>query len=85
MTRQPFHHDADDVLLDCIGQRCPLPVLRARKALAGLVPGVVLRVESSDPVAILDIPHMAREDGHEVIASRIEGERASFRIRRGPG
>lgn len=85
MTRQPFHHDANDVLLDCIGQRCPLPVLRARKALDGLAPGAVLRVESSDPVAILDIPHMAREDGHEVIASHVDGARASFRIRRGPG
>ena len=69
--------------LDTKGLKCPLPVLRARKALLGLAPGKVARVESSDPMAILDVPHMAREEGHAVIDQQVEGEQAIFWIRRG--
>jgi tRNA 2-thiouridine synthesizing protein A len=70
-------------LVDCIGLKCPLPVLRARKALLGLAPGNVVQVESSDPMAILDLPHMAREEGHVVVGQKVEGARATFWIRRG--
>lgn len=71
------------MLVDCIGLKCPLPVLRARKALLGLAPGKVVQVESSDPMAILDLPHMAREEGHDVVGQQVNGERATFWIRRG--
>lgn len=74
----PLH----DALVDCVGLKCPLPVLRARKALQRLRPGAVVRVESSDPMAILDVPHMAREEGHTVVEQRIAGDRATFWIRR---
>ena len=84
MNDQPPDSAHQDVHLDCIGLRCPLPVLRARKALRALRPGQVLRVESTDPMAVLDIPPLARAEGHEVIATQVEGARASFRIRRGP-
>jgi tRNA 2-thiouridine synthesizing protein A len=83
MCDEPIMSEQTVVLVDCIGLKCPLPVLRARKALLGLAPGHVVQVESSDPMAILDLPHMAREEGHVVIDQRIEGERATFWIRRG--
>jgi tRNA 2-thiouridine synthesizing protein A len=72
-----------DTLLDCIGLKCPLPVLRARKALQGVSKGAVVQVESSDPMAVLDLPHMAASEGHEVVAQRVEGARATFWIKRG--
>ena len=75
---EDFTHD---ILVDCIGLKCPLPVLRARKALQRLPAGAVARVESSDPMAILDVPHMVRDEGHVVVHQRVDGERATFWIR----
>ncbi|MBP0575025.1 sulfurtransferase TusA family protein, partial [Mycobacterium tuberculosis] len=49
--------------LDCIGLLCPLPVLKSRRALRGLAPGVHLLVRTTDPMAAIDIPHMCTTDG----------------------
>lgn len=72
-----------DSVVDCIALKCPLPVLRARKALQRVGAGAVVQVESSDPMAVLDVPHMAASEGHEVIAQQVDGDRATFWIRRG--
>lgn len=73
--------------LDCRGLLCPLPVLKARKTLRLMRPGQILRVEATDPMAAIDIPHLAREDGHELIAQERDeaGEKPvlTFLIRRG--
>jgi tRNA 2-thiouridine synthesizing protein A len=82
MGDEPILGEQSVFLVDCIGLKCPLPVLRARKALLGLAPGKVVQVDSSDPMAILDLPHMAREEGHEVIDQQVNGDRATFWIRR---
>lgn len=74
------HHD---VLVDCVGLKCPLPVLRARKALKLAAPGVVVRVETNDPMALVDVPHMVREDGHELLDQSVDKKHAVFMIRRG--
>lgn len=52
-----------DLTLDCLGLKCPLPVLKARKRLAELAPGAALTVLADDPLAPLDLAHMAQEDG----------------------
>ena len=75
--------DSDDALVDCIGLRCPLPMLKARKALRQAPPGAVVRVLSSDPMALVDVPHMAREDGHTLLSQDVAEGVATFRIRRG--
>lgn len=68
--------DARDLL-------CPLPVLRARKALLGMAPGQVLRVLATDPAAVVDMPHFAREAGHELLAVvETEGATAYYLRRR---
>lgn len=72
-----------EVLLDVIGQQCPLPVLRARKRLLRLTPGALLRVFASDPVARIDMPHFCAEAGHELIDVRDRGTWIEFLIRRG--
>ncbi|SEN16298.1 tRNA 2-thiouridine synthesizing protein A [Pseudorhodobacter antarcticus] len=53
-----------DVEVDALGLLCPLPVLRARKALMGMKPGAVLRVLASDPMAVVDLPHFCTQGGH---------------------
>lgn len=75
--------DSGEVLLDVIGQRCPLPVLRARKRLLRLDPGALLRVFASDPVARIDMPHFCAEAGHELVEVRDRGTWVEFLIRRG--
>lgn len=72
-----------EILLDVIGQQCPLPVLRARKRLLRLDPGALLRVFASDPVARIDMPHFCAEAGHELVEIRDRGTWIEFLIRRG--
>lgn len=69
--------------LDLRGLKCPLPVLRARKALRTMAPGARLVVACTDPLAVIDIPHMAREDGHALEAQHVADGVATFTIRKG--
>ena len=68
---------------DLRGLNCPLPVLRSRKRLAGMVPGARLWVETTDPLAIIDIPAFCAEAGHLLVADEpVEGGHR-FLIERG--
>ncbi|MGR3660816.1 MAG: sulfurtransferase TusA family protein [Paracoccaceae bacterium] len=53
--------------LDALGLLCPLPVLKARKRLAGLESGQVLRLRADDPAAVIDVPHYCAETGHTLV------------------
>ncbi len=77
MSRQP------DREVDARGLLCPLPVLRARKVLLGMAPGQVLRLLASDPAAVVDVPHFARESGHEFLGSETAGDAEVYWLRRG--
>ena len=74
-------HDLD---VDACGLLCPLPVLRAGRALRGLRPGQVLRISATDRMALIDMPHFAREAGHELLGDMHEGEVMTWWLRRGP-
>lgn len=50
-------------VLDLAGLKCPLPVLRTRKAIRRLPAGAVLIVVCTDPLAAIDIPNLVREEG----------------------
>lgn len=52
---------------DLRGLNCPLPVLRAKKRLAGMTSGARLWVETTDPLAVLDIPAFCNESGHRLV------------------
>jgi tRNA 2-thiouridine synthesizing protein A len=70
--------------LDLRGLKCPLPVMRTRRHLRDLAPGVTIRVETTDPLAVIDIPHFCSSEGHELVASAAsETGGHSFTIRRG--
>jgi tRNA 2-thiouridine synthesizing protein A len=68
---------------DLRGLNCPLPVLRARKRLAAMAPGARLIVETTDPLAAVDIPAFCREDGHRLIASESVLGGRRFTLERG--
>ena len=69
--------------LDLRGLKCPLPALMARKRLAGLQTGETLLVFASDPMAVVDIPHMCHQEGHELLESVRASDCHHFLIRRG--
>ena len=71
-----------DLVLDAKGLVCPLPVLRARKAIKSLSPGDILEIHATDPASRLDVPHFCDATGHELLETRKEGEVLIFRIRK---
>ena len=79
------HSGPVDKVVDARGLRCPLPVLRARKALISLPEGAVLRLLASDPAAWIDVPHFCTQAGHELIGSTELPDGGEFVIRRGAG
>ncbi len=66
-------------ILDAKGLICPLPVLRARKALRAVGAGGELRVLATDPAAVEDFRAFCGETGHSFIASA-EPEPGVFEI-----
>jgi tRNA 2-thiouridine synthesizing protein A len=65
--------------LDCLGQRCPLPVIALAKRIRTAEVGEVLRVLADDPAAANDIPAWCRMKGQEYLGSPSPG---SFDVRR---
>jgi tRNA 2-thiouridine synthesizing protein A len=66
-------------VVDARGQKCPLPVLKAEKALAGVRAGGSLTVLATDPMAKVDIPLFCRQHGH-ACAVTAEGGVLTFEI-----
>ena len=71
-----------EVLLDVQGMSCPLPVLRANRALRSMQPGERLRVLATDRAAVADFAAFCRETGHALVAQGEEAGVFSFTIRK---
>ena len=61
--------DDDITDLDTRGLRCPLPLLKAKRALAELQPGALLRVYATDSGSVRDFKVYAEHSGHRLISS----------------
>jgi tRNA 2-thiouridine synthesizing protein A len=72
----------NETLLDVKGMSCPLPVLRANRALRGLAAGAHLRVLATDRAAVADFQAFCRETGHALLAWSEEAGIFSFVIRK---
>jgi tRNA 2-thiouridine synthesizing protein A len=71
-----------DQTLDAKGLNCPLPILRAKKALNGMATGSVLQVLATDPGSVKDFEAFCRTTGNQLLESKIEGKVYEFLIRR---
>ena len=71
-----------ETLLDVKGMNCPLPVLRANRAIRSLEPGARLRVLATDRAAVADFQAYCRETGHALVAMSEEAGVYSFVIRK---
>ena len=70
-------------IYDLRGLNCPLPVLKARKKLAAMPAGALLWLETTDPLAVLDIPAFCAEAGHRLVESRAVDGGHRFLVERG--
>jgi len=69
-------------VLDAKGLNCPLPILKAKKALQGVPVGGLLEVYATDPGAVKDFEAFCRSIGNELVASIQEGNVFKFIIKR---
>jgi tRNA 2-thiouridine synthesizing protein A len=74
--------DYDDEL-DATGLNCPLPILRAKKALNGMETGKVLRIIATDPGSVKDFEAFAKQTGNELLSSTEENGKFMFLMRKG--
>lgn len=71
-----------DTVLDVQGLGCPLPVLKANKALRGLPAGARLLVLATDPASVKDFRAYAAETGHQLVAYSEEKGVYRFTLRK---
>ena len=68
--------------IDTRGLNCPLPILKAKKALSELQAGQVLKVLATDPGSLRDFQAFARQTGNELIEQSTEGDEFVHYLRR---
>lgn len=66
--------------LDTKGLTCPLPVLKARRAMKDMAPGDILEVEATDPGSVKDFEHFCTAAGHRLLESSATEGVFSYRI-----
>ncbi|MEI5682366.1 sulfurtransferase TusA family protein [Mesorhizobium sp. CGMCC 1.15528] len=74
---------AEAGVYDLKGLNCPLPVLKARKRLSEMVPGSLLWLETTDPLAVIDIPAFCADNGHRLVETQAAGGGHRFLVERG--
>lgn len=71
-----------DQELDASGLNCPLPILRAKKAITALSAGQVLRIVATDPGSVKDFDAFCKQTGNELMESGEEGGKFVFLIKK---
>ena len=69
--------------LDASGLNCPLPILRAKKAINKLESDQVLRIIATDPGSVKDFEAFCKQTGNELLETGQEGEKFTFLIKKG--
>ena len=82
VTSQQLRATVANQILDVKGLNCPLPILRAKKALKDIAVGATLEVLATDPGAVKDFEAFCRTTGNELVESKVDGKIYSFIIRR---
>ncbi|MBI3444849.1 MAG: sulfurtransferase TusA family protein [Magnetospirillum sp.] len=72
-----------NTVLDVKGLNCPLPILRAKKAIKDLAAGAVLEVIATDPGSVKDFDAFCRQTGNELLGQQEEAGVYTFQIKKG--
>ena len=73
----------NEIELDAIGQKCPMPLLSAKKALSNIAKGQILKIIATDKNAVKDLKAFCEYTNHEFIDDRSENETFIIRILKG--
>lgn len=68
--------------LDVRGLNCPLPILRTKKALAGIESGQVLRILATDPGSVKDFAAFARQTGNALLEHKEDNQVFEYFLKR---
>ncbi len=71
-----------DSELDASGLNCPLPILRAKKAISALENGQILRIIATDPGSVKDFEAFCKQTGNELVSSGEEDGKFAFLIKK---
>lgn len=68
--------------LNAEGLNCPLPIIKAKKALKGMSAGDVLQIRATDPGSVADFAAFCNQTGNELLSSGSDGGVFTFSIKR---
>jgi len=68
--------------LDARGLNCPLPILKAKKAISALEAGQILKIVATDPGSVKDFEAFAKQTGHELVESAEAGGEYTFMLKK---
>ena len=68
--------------LDARGLNCPLPILRAKKAMNGMSSGEVLKIVATDPGSVKDFEAFCRQSGDELMDTAEDGGEYTYLIKK---
>ena len=71
-----------DSELDATGLNCPLPILRAKKAISAMEAGQTLRIIATDPGSVKDFEAFCKQTGNELLESKEAGGKYEFLIKK---
>lgn len=71
-----------DSELDASGLNCPLPILRAKKAIGAMDAGQTLKIIATDPGSVKDFEAFCKQTGNELVSSGEEGGKFIFAIKK---
>lgn len=71
-----------DSTLDATGLNCPLPILKAQKAIKELPYGGTIEILATDPGAVADFAAFSRSTGHELLEQSTEGDVYRFLLKK---
>ncbi len=69
--------------LDARGLNCPLPILRAKKAINGLEVAQTLKIIATDPGSVKDFEAFCKQTGNELVSTAEDGGEYTFLIKKG--
>lgn len=72
-----------NTVLDVKGLNCPLPILRAKKAIKDLTDGAVLEVIATDPGSVADFDAFCRQTGNTLLSQEQDNGVYTFKIKKG--
>jgi tRNA 2-thiouridine synthesizing protein A len=78
--REKLFMNTVNIELDVKGLNCPLPILRAKKALASMESGQTLRVVATDPGAVKDFAAFCKQTGNPLVSSTESASEFTFLI-----